>query len=172
MEQRATVRRRRPRPSAIAALEPTIQVESLYDIARELTPLFVKFWKESGRKEISLDPDWSGLLRLTAAGSLRVVTIRDAGCMVGFMLNVVQPHPFYKSTLHGTTIAYWLDPLYRSGWFPVKFLRRNIAFLREWGCKRIFIAADLLFQNGRAGALFKRVGYEPHEMHYAMVLTS
>lgn len=117
-----------------------------------------------------LDPDWEALLRMAALGVLRVVTIRDAGILVGFMLNTIGPPLFYKGTLHGSTIAYWLDPVYRVGWFPVKLFRRNLEFLKQWGCKRVFIAADAGFRDGRMGLVFRRLGYRVHETHYARVL--
>jgi GNAT superfamily N-acetyltransferase len=166
----ATASRRPPRASAPALLEPSIQVESFSAIADELAPLFVRFWKENGRDGVPLDPDWVSLLRMTAAGLLRVVTARQDGALVGFILNIVGPHLMYHGTCHGTTIDYWLDPICRAGWFPVKFLRRNVELLREWGAKRAFIAADAGYKDGRAGKLFERLGYAKHEVHYARML--
>lgn len=135
-----------------------------------MTPLFVRFWKESGRDGVPLDPDWASLLRMTSAGILRTVTVRQDGVLVGFILNVVGGHLMYHGTCHGITNAYWLDPLYRTGWFPVKLFRRNLDFLRSWGAKRVFIAADLDFQDGRVGKVFERLGYAKHELAYARML--
>ena len=164
----APPRRLRLVPSAPAKLEPTIAVEIFYECRHELVPLFVRFHAEQGRG-IELDPDWDALLMMTAAGRLRVVTVRDEGVLVGFMLNTVGPPLFYKSTLHGSTIAYWLDPIYRVGWFPVRLFRRTMELLREWGVKRAFIAADAGFKDGRMGRVFERIGYELHETHYAVL---
>jgi GNAT superfamily N-acetyltransferase len=145
-------------------------VESLYDVSREIAPLFVRFWQESGKHDVPLDPDWEALLRLTALGFLRVVTVRDKDMLVGFILNVVgQPHLMYRSTPHGTTLAYWLSPEFRRGWFPVKLFRQNLDLLREWGCRRVFIAADAGYKNGRMGRVFERLGYRILETSYAAV---
>ena len=154
-------------PSAPA--KPEIAVESFYEARNELVPLFVRFHAEQGKDGIELDPDWDQLLRMTAAGVLRVVTVRDEGTLVGFMLNVVN-RPLFYGALHGSTIAYWLDPVYRAGWFPVKLFRRNLDFLKEWGCVRVFIAADTGYKDGRMGRVFERLGYHVHETHYAKVL--
>ena len=160
--------RRRDRSATVES--PEIAVETLHDISRELAPLFVRFWKESGKHDVPLDPDWEALLRLTALGFLRIVTVRNGDILVGFILNVVnQPHLMYRSTPHGTTIAYWLSPEFRAGWFPIKLFRRNVELLREWGCRRIFIAADSGYKDGRMGHVFERLGYKPHETTYAMV---
>lgn len=149
--------------------EPVVAVESLYEVSRELTPLFVRFHREQGKDGIELDPDWDRLLRMTAAGALRVVTVRDGETLVGFMLNVIGPALFHKSTIQGSTVAYWLDPVFRAGWFPVKLFRRNLELLKEWGCERVFIAADAGFKSGRMGRVFERLGYRMDEMHYAKV---
>jgi hypothetical protein len=132
----------------------------------------VRFHKEQGKHDVELDPDWDALLRMTATGVLRVVTVRDEGVLVGFLLNTIGPALFYKSTMHGSTIAYWLDPVYRTGWFPVKVFRRNLELLREWGVKRTFIAADAGFKDGRMGRVFERLGYDLHELHYSQVLVA
>ena len=150
--------------------KPEIEVELLYECSRELAPLFVRFHAEQGKDGIELDPDWDALLGMTAQGRLRVVTVRDEGVLVGFMLNVIGPALFYKGTLHGSTVAYWLDSIYRTGWFPVKLFRRNLELLKEWGCKRVFIAADIGFKDGRMGKVFERIGYTLHETHYKAVL--
>ena len=155
---------------ALAAPEPAIAIEPLANIAAELTPLFIRFWKESGKDSVELSPDWETLLRMSALGLLQVVTIRDADVLSGFLLNIIQPrHLFYKMP-HASTVAYWLEPALRVGWFPVKMFRRNLELLRERGVARAFIAADAGYRAGRAGLIFQRVGYEKYETHYRQVL--
>src|ERR1700752_360454 len=81
--------RLRRHPKVLVRETPEIAVELLYDISREIAPLFVRFWKESGKDGIPLDPDWDALLRMTATGTLKIVTVRFEGRLVGFLLNVV-----------------------------------------------------------------------------------
>lgn len=161
----APPRRLRLVPSAPE--KPKLAVEIFYECRNELIPLFVRFHAEQGRG-IELDPDWDALLRMTAAGCLRVVTVRQDGVLVGFMLNTIGPPLFYKGTLHGSTIAYWLEPALRAGWFPIKMFRYNLGLMKEWGVRRAFIAADAGFKGGRMGTVFRRLGYELHETHYAV----
>lgn len=160
----------RPRLHLVSApAQPEIAVEPLHAISRELTPLFVRFHQEQGKDGVELDPDWDALLRMTVQGGLRIVTVRQDGVLVGFILNTVGAPLFYRGTLHASTIAYWLDPALRSGWFPIKLMRRNVELLREWGVKRAFIAVDVRFKDGRMGKVFERLGYHIHETHYAQV---
>ena len=154
------------RPSAAAARdEPTLQVEALLDIARELPPLFVRYGREFAKIEgVISDPDWQQMFRMAAAGMLRVVTVRDSGVLVGFAFNIVGPHLMYRSVIHGITNAVWLDKAYRVGWFPLKFLRFNRDKLIEWGCKRLCIGHDLTWD--RLGKVYERLGYKLDEILY------
>ena len=167
----------RPRPSATVApklvavdgrtLAPTIQAESLYDIASELPPLFARYAREFD-KGLNADPDWTALLRMTAAGMLRVVTVRDNGLLVGFAFTTITPHIMDKTVLYGFTHAIWLDPAYRSGWFPIKFLRFNLERLREWGCQRVSIGHDARWP--RLNKVYARLGYKLEELLYVRAL--
>lgn len=171
MKPHAAALRRRPRPSASVAPKPglTIQAESLYEIANELPPLFVRYGQEFKKVEgVISDPDWSQLFRMTAAGTLKVTTARDKGTLIGFAFSVVGPHLMYKNTCHGITIAVWLDKAYRFGWFPLKFLRRNLELLKEYGVKRAAIARDAM--TPRLGVVYERLGYRVDEVSYARAL--
>lgn len=159
-----------PKPSATAAPDLTIQVEQLYDIAQELPPLFVSYGREFPKVEgVVSDPDWPQLLRMAALGALKVLTARDDGVLVGFAFSVVGPHLMYRSVIHGITNAIWLDPAYRAGWFPVRFLRANLDMLRDAGCRRVCIGHDAGWP--RLGKVFERLGYKCDEVLYAQVLT-
>jgi GNAT superfamily N-acetyltransferase len=165
----------RPRPSATAApklvavdgraLEPSIQVESLYDVASELPPLFVRYGREFDKPS---DPDWTSLLRMTAAGQLKLVTVRDNGLLVGFAFTTISPHLMFKSVMYGFTHAVWLDPAYRSGWLPVKFLRFNLERLKELGCQRVSIGRNVHWP--RLDKVYRRLGYELEELLYVRTL--
>ena len=148
---------------------PALAEESFASVSGELTPLIIRFWREAKRTE-ELDPDWMGLLRMEAFGQLALLTARADGPLVGFVLNSLQGrHLFYKMK-SASTIAYWLDPVFRTGMFAVRMFRRNLEMLKERGAQKVYIAADLHYLDGRAGKLFERLGYELHETHYSKVL--
>lgn len=168
MRRLALVRPPPPRPSAIGA--PDIAVERLYDIAQELPPLFVRYGQEFPTIEgVVSDPDWTQMLRMDAMGMLKVLTARDGGALVGFAFSVVGPHMMYRSVKHGITNAVWLDPAYRSGWFPLKFLRANLEMLRDEGCRRVCIGHHALWP--RLGKVYERLGYKFVERLYDQVLS-
>lgn len=170
MKPRAAVLPRRPRPSATVAPELTFDTEAFAAIANELPPLFVRYGEEFPKVDgVVSDPDWAALYRMAMAGTLRVVTARDAGLLVGFAFNVVGPHLMYKGTCHGITNAIWLDPAYRIGWQPMKFLRANLEFLKSWGVKRACIGEDAAKPRSLA-KVYERLGYRLTEQLYDKVL--
>lgn len=138
------------------------------DIAAELPPLFLRYGREFIKVEgVIAEPDWPQLLRMAATGVLKVLTARDNGVLVGFAFSIIGPHLMWRSVIHGITNAIWLDPAYRFGWFPVRFLRANLDVLRELGCKRVCIAHAATTPG--LGKVYKRLGYTLDELSYAQV---
>lgn len=162
--------RRRER-SANAAPKLTAQAEPLLEIADELPPLFVRYGNEIANRRhngVTFDPNWSMMLRMAAVGGLRFVTARDGDSLIGFASTIIGPHLAFKDVCYGITNAIFLDKPYRFGWFPIKFMRHNLACLREWGVKETFIARD--FADERLGRVYEAVGYTPSEVGYTRSL--
>ena len=165
-KQLAARQPRLPRPSETAG-SLSIDPERFEDIADELPVLFARYGVELGKAET--EPDWKQLFQMAAVGTLRVVTLRDAGVLVGFAISVIGPHLMYRSVTHGITIAFFLDKPYRHGWTGLKFLAKNRDILREWGCKRISVGEDATQDNSLA-KVYERAGYKLAERLYVMEL--
>ncbi|MGH2517811.1 MAG: hypothetical protein ACRDHP_19365, partial [Ktedonobacterales bacterium] len=55
-------------------------------LANEMTPLLRSHYDEIAfYKDIPLDPDWDGYLRIQATGSLRVFTARAGDALIGYL---------------------------------------------------------------------------------------
>jgi hypothetical protein len=154
-------------PSVPAKLK--FAVETLYQIGQELPPLLVQHSKEIDDGSFPLDIDWNAYFAMTAAGQLRFLTARiaredgrerpDAGVLVGYIANIVRTHLRFKTTLHCFIEAYWLAPAYREGWEAVRMFRENDRLLKEWGVRRVFVAVEDRYKDGKAEVLFRRLGY-------------
>lgn len=140
-------------------------LEPFHKIAHELPPLFERHWLELAldRDTIPLEPDWDRYYDLAVVGTLRVMTARCDGVLVGYIFNLIGPHLHYKSTLHVEIEMFWLDPAYRGGWFPVKWFSLNEREMRKLGAKRISTGLKNHFMAGRVGWIFRRMGYKPIE---------
>lgn len=154
--------KRRQRRRLLESVPPefTVQEEPFLKIVDELPPLFVRFGKAHAKS--SVDVDWQGLMRMAASGTLRVVTARHRGLLVGFCLTILSYPLMYKSTLFGSTFAVWLDKSHRFGMNGYRLLRRNKEYLLEWGCQKAYIATDI----PRLGKVYERLGYSLDEYHY------
>lgn len=171
MTQPATVRHLHPRLSASVAPEFVVAPQLFFEIADELPPLLVRYGAEIAKDPV--DIDWSRMFHLAGQGILRCVSARHKGKLVGFTFSQVGPHIMFKGTVYGITTMVWLDREHRKTWNGVKLLRKNLACLREWGVKRACIAADASGLGAgvdKMDRLYRRLGYEPDENTYSVVL--
>lgn len=161
-----------PKPSTAA--QPDIKVEALEEVANELPPLLLRYWREVGQSEIPIDPDWQGLMRQSAMGLLQLVTLRHEKIMVGFAVNLFYFHVSHRTVPHAMVLWVWVDPAYRVGMLANTFMKKNLDFIKDkfevmkvTGPKIIYIATP----NERAAALYERMGFKFTEAVYSMVLT-
>ena len=91
------------------------------------------------KARMPMRPDDFLFQRMEELGQLQIVTVREQGKMVGYMLFAVRPHPHYADILCGFEDAYFLLPAYRKGWTGIKLIKESIKLLKVRGVKRIFI---------------------------------
>jgi GNAT superfamily N-acetyltransferase len=151
----------------------TFQWEPFHAISREILPLWKRHWCEVAmdRDTVSLDPDWDFYHETSLRGILHILTARintyeeiPASPLVGYVFNLVGPHNHYATTCFGITEMFWLDPAFRRGWLPVRFMQENLDGLKERGVQIATINFKLGFQDGRVGKLLARLGYEPADI--------
>ena len=157
MEQPETTAPQSPTPSDRA--KPSFKAQPLYEIAHELPALLVQHSAEVDDGQYPLDVDWDAYFAMALVGQLRFLTARVDDVLVGYIANIVRPHLRFKTTLHCFIEAYWLSPVYREGWAPVRMFRENDRLLKEWGVKRAYVAVEDQYKGGKANVLFERLGY-------------
>jgi len=149
-----------------------IAAEKFSAIAHELPPLFQRHWEELAvnRDAIPLDPDWERYFGLEMQGMLHITTARADGVLAGYIFNLVGPHLHYKSSIHCQIEMFWLDPIYRGGWFPVRWFRENERLIKAAGTKRVHVAVKNHYMTGRVSSIFRRLGYLPIETTWSRML--
>jgi len=156
---------------ARAAHGLTYQWERFSGIARELPPLFKRHWREIALNQdrVHLDPNWDQYYALDLAGTLRCLTVRSNGVLVGYVFMFVFPHLHYASTLWAASDIFWLDPAYRQGLAGFRMLRLTEKGLKELGVRVLHFNAKLHFEasRGTIGKLLERMGYKPVETVYS-----
>jgi hypothetical protein len=159
-----------PFPADLVRPQLTYGVEPFVDIARELPSLLTKHWEEleSDGFGLPLSPDWDLMFDMAQLGRLHVNTARYGKALVGYIFNFVLPHIYTKDMLQGQIHLFYLHPSYRrEPWFVVEWFQANDQFLKSLGCRKIYAMSKTGYRDGKAGAIFKRLGYTKVEEVYA-----
>jgi hypothetical protein len=146
------------------------QVERLRDMHEEMKPLLEKHWHEIAldHSRVPLDVDWDRYMALDEKESLSVVTAREDGVLVGYHVAIISGHLHYKSTLHGVTDVYWIDPSYRQR--PGVGLRLFKAVneeMKRLGVVKLITGTKVHLDMGR---LFQHLGYRETERTFTKIV--
>ena len=95
----------------------TFQLESVDKWAAESGPLVYAHWQELGLDlDLRIDPDIAKMKAMEDLGMFKVLTVREDGRMVGYLLAVVSVHLHYRTSPPMFIIdAYYVAPESRNG---------------------------------------------------------
>jgi hypothetical protein len=157
-----------PRPPVSPSLNWGI--EPFVNIARELPRLFDEHWQELEQDDfgLPLNPDWDLMFDMAQVGRLHVMTARWGKHLVGYIFNFVLPHIYTKKDLQAQIHLFYLHPNYRDEpGFLMQWFRANEEFLITLGVRKIY---GMTKNNGKAGVIFKRMGYTAVETAWARMI--
>lgn len=145
------------------------KVEPWGSFKDEAAELFVRHWKEIAlnHQAVPLDIDYEKYQELADAGRLHVLTVRKDGVLIGYHVAIIGSHLHYKSTSHGFTDVYWIDPAHRAGRTGLRLFEAVEREMKALGVKKLFTATKLHLDQG---ALFEHLGYKPVERLYAKLI--
>lgn len=154
-------------PSTIGV---TFHVESMSEFLKEGAQLILDHGAELKHCiKVPIELDVGLYFNLWAAGKLLILTARENGVMVGYLILQIASHIRAKSTLIAQEEALYLVPSARKGWTAVKLLRLGFEVAKIRGAKFFYASSQ---QGAEVGALLKYVGMEPSAVVYSMELTS
>jgi hypothetical protein len=153
-----------PRRNAIS-----YQVETLATSRDEALPLLERHYEEIAQfKSVQkLDPDWDAYEALQRAGKLWVMTARDNGVLVGYIVMIVTTDMHYRKLLRAVEDIHFILPEYRKGLTGYKMLARTVQAMRERGVGTVTFRTKA---NANHGVLFERLGGVLHDLVYTVVL--
>jgi len=144
----------------------TAHIESLTERLEEMKPFFPLHWEELAlnQKQVPLDPQYDIYLDRDAAGQVLLVTLRNAGEMVGYFVGFVAPGLHYQTCLTLTMDIFYVLPEHRgSGGGFVLFAAVEKEAKRR-GVERMFVGSKC---HKDASFLFEKLGYEEVERYYS-----
>lgn len=144
----------------------TFQLESWSDYFRDCQDLWVEHYNEIAldKERMEMRPDIEAYQRLEATGQLQILTARDSGIMVGYLLTVIRPHMHYAGVLCGFEDSYFLSKDHRRGMVGVKLIREGIKQMKFAGVKKCFFMTKAFLDMGR---IFERLGFSKSDIVYA-----
>lgn len=144
----------------------TAQIEPWPEFIREAQPLLPLHWQELAlnKDAVPLDPQYDVYNARDAQGQVMVVTLRQAGVLVGYFIGFVAPGLHYRTCLTLTMDIFWTHPDVRGGVAGLRLFRAVEKEARRRGVKRIFHGSKLHKDSSR---LFAAMGYEPVEVYHS-----
>lgn len=107
---------------------------------------------------------WQHYRRCDEAGLLRIYTIRNGKCLVGYSIYTVVQNSHYGDSLQANNDIIYLTPELRGRMTGFKFIRWCDAQLKLGGVQRVTMHIKLAHNWGKA---LERQGYMAEEIIYA-----
>ena len=113
------------------------------------------------------DPDYSAYIRGQDAGHYVLVTAKDSGILVGYIVFSVQRHIRYRDTVYAQEDLYYVVPEYRRQGIAKRLFAEAEQVLKQRGVDYIFATTKTYLD--RSG-LLEQSGYECFERKFAKKL--
>lgn len=135
----------------------TFQIESIPVWAVEATQLIFDHWQELGLDlDLEIAPDFAKMKQLEDMGMFKVLTVREQGKMVGYLLALINHHLHYRTSPKMLIVdAYYIAPAFRSG-AGAKLIRFTESIARRFGCIKIYFSCKVHKDHS---SLFTAMGY-------------
>jgi GNAT superfamily N-acetyltransferase len=143
----------------------TAQVEPYSKCLPELIECYDLHWEELAlnKDKVPLDPQYDLYEARDNAGQLLLVTLREAGRLVGYFIGFIAPGFHYKTCLTLTMDIFWTHPDVRGGFSGVKLFRLVEKEAKRRGVQRMFYGSKM---HKDASRLFEYLKMEPVEIYY------
>lgn len=144
----------------------TCHVESFADRLEELKPLLPLHYQELALNQdhVPLSPQYDVYIAREHAGQLLMVSLRDAGDLVGYFIGFIAPGLHYSTCLTCTMDIFYVRPDKRNGNAGLRMFKFVEVELRRRGVQRWFMGSKI---RADASSLFKRIGAEPVETYFS-----
>jgi len=143
----------------------TFQAEPFREFCRDAAPLLREHCAITGRKP-ELDFNVRLFEALDDVGALQTMTARSNGRCFGYLLSIVGPSLEGDNTIHATHTAFYTSPDVRG--VGVRLLMRAHDALRARGVHQCIMRAGINGSGPSLGAVYRRLGAEPHGEYWKL----
>jgi N-acetylglutamate synthase-like GNAT family acetyltransferase len=144
----------------------TAAVEPWRPTLDEMLPLLPLHWEELAldKDKVPLMPQWLVYDERDAKGELQIVVLREDGRIIGYYWGLISPGLHYASCLTANMDIFFVHPEHRKGRNGIILFQAVERDLRRRGVQRWFVGTKL---HRDCSALFRRLGFEPIEIHHS-----
>lgn len=144
----------------------TYQLEDWATYFQDCQALWVEHYDEIAvtKDKMPMRPDVETYVALEQMGRLQIITAREAGRMLGYVVSVIRPHMHYADVLTGYEDAYFLTKSHRRGMTGVKLIREAVKHMQAVGCQKVFFMTKASLDMGR---IFERLGFVKTDIVYS-----
>lgn len=144
----------------------TAQVEIWSDCRPEPARIFPEHFEELAlnKDKAPLAPQWDVYADLERRGALLLVTLREAGEMVGYFVGLLGPSLHYGTTLECRMDIFFVRPAWRGRHAGMRLFKAARQELRRRGVQRWFVGSKL---HKDASRLFEAIGMTKIETYYS-----
>lgn len=136
----------------------TFQIESVEKWASECGPLVYAHWQELGMDlDLPIAPAYQKMKAMEDLGMFKVITVRESGRLVGYLLAVFSPHLHYTNSAPMFLVdAYYISPESRTG-TGAKLIRFTESTAKRLGAIKIYLTCKIHRDHTK---LFEALGYQ------------
>lgn len=143
--------------------ECKLAIEAVSDVISEMVSLLaLNFAETSIDPEIGYNPNWGQYLSYELTDSIKVVTARYNGVLVGYAVYLIGAFKHNQDVEYADLDVIWIDEAFREGWVAIKMMRMGEEAVSH---RAKFITATSTLKKP-IDVLLRRVGFSPVEVLY------
>lgn len=142
----------------------SFQTETWAQYSKDALPLWHEMQQDHAA-DLPVDPDLPAYEHLDRSSKLRILTARDNGSLIGYIVFVVYKHPHHEKILCGHEDAFYLSKTHRKGLTGAKMIREGVRLLASQGVQRVFFTTDAA---NDCGPLLERIGFAKSNVIYSI----
>ena len=144
----------------------TAQVEDFPLFLEEVKPILPLHYAELAlhQDKVPLSPQYDEYLKRDAAGMILLVTLREAGELIGYFVGFVAPGLHYSTCLTLHLDIFYVHPDHRGSGGGIVLFKAVEREAKRRGVQRLFTGSKM---HKDASWLFERLGYELVETTYS-----
>lgn len=146
-----------------------IAVETVAAAQPDCDFLIKLHWKEiaNWKNEIPLEPRWEEIHGLEREGRIALITLREAGELIGYSMFVLNIHLHYRSLTVATNDILYVRPDKRKSRLGLQLIKESQKYVKEIGATKI---TWHMKPHMNFSAILEKLGYTHEELVYGKYL--